>query len=230
MAMKLLITSGGTTEPIDAVRGITNHSTGQLGKLVAETFLKHQHEVTLVTTKAAVKPATSDKLTIIEIKTVKDLMTVLEEQVPHHDLLIHSMAVSDYTPVYMTDLEEVGQAENLDGFLTHQNGEQKISSHSEHQVLFLKKTPKVIAYVKKWNPQIKLIGFKLLVNVSEEELVKVARESLRKNKADYILANDLANIQPGQHKALLVSEKEVVAANTKEAIASLLYERVVGND
>lgn len=116
MAMKLLITSGGTTEPIDAVRGITNHSTGQLGKLVAETFLKHQHEVTLVTTKAAVKPATSDKLTIIEIKTVKDLMTVLEEQVPHHDLLIHSMAVSDYTPVYMTDLEEVAQAENLDSF------------------------------------------------------------------------------------------------------------------
>lgn len=94
----------------------------------------------------------------------------------------------------------------------------------------MKKTPKVIAYVKKWNPQIKLIGFKLLVNVSEEELVKVARESLRKNKADYILANDLANIQPYQHKALLVSEKEVVAANTKEAIASLLYERVVGND
>ncbi|HEK9660901.1 TPA: phosphopantothenate--cysteine ligase, partial [Streptococcus equi subsp. equi] len=32
MAMKLLITSGGTTEAIDAVRGITNHSTGQLGK------------------------------------------------------------------------------------------------------------------------------------------------------------------------------------------------------
>ncbi len=230
MAMKLLITSGGTTEPIDAVRGITNHSTGQLGKLVAETFLKHQHEVTLVTTKAAVKPATSDKLTIIEIKTVKDLMTVLEEQVPHHDLLIHSMAVSDYTPVYMTDFDEVAQAENLDRFLTYQNGEQKISSQSEHQVLFLKKTPKVIAYVKKWNPQIKLIGFKLLVNVSEEELVKVAHESLRKNKADYILANDLANIQPGQHKALLVSEKEVVAANTKEAIASLLYERVVRND
>ena len=37
--MKILITSGGTTEKIDAVRGITNHSTGYLGKEIAELFL-----------------------------------------------------------------------------------------------------------------------------------------------------------------------------------------------
>ena len=36
--MKILITSGGTTEKIDAVRGITNHSTGYLGKEIAELF------------------------------------------------------------------------------------------------------------------------------------------------------------------------------------------------
>ncbi|MDW7796932.1 phosphopantothenate--cysteine ligase [Streptococcus canis] len=230
--MKLLITSGGTTEPIDAVRGITNHSTGQLGKLVAEEFLKHQHEVTLVTTKSAIKPVATDpdRLTIIEITTVKDLMAVLQEQVPHHELLIHSMAVSDYTPVYMTDLEEVAQAEKLDKFLTSHNGEQKISSQSDYQILFLKKTPKVISYIKEWNPQIKLIGFKLLVNISKEELIKVARASLYQNKADYILANDLANIGSNQHKAFLVSDKEVQPVDTKEAIANLLYERLTKHD
>ena len=37
--MKILITSGGTTEKIDDVRGITNHSTGYLGKEIAELFL-----------------------------------------------------------------------------------------------------------------------------------------------------------------------------------------------
>ena len=55
--MKILITSGGTTEKIDAVRGITNHSTGTLGKYIAELFLNNGHEVSLVTTKSAVKPA-----------------------------------------------------------------------------------------------------------------------------------------------------------------------------
>ena len=47
--MKILITSGGTTEKIDAVRGITNHSTGYLGKEIAELFLAKGHQVTLVT-------------------------------------------------------------------------------------------------------------------------------------------------------------------------------------
>ncbi|MGT2887307.1 phosphopantothenate--cysteine ligase [Streptococcus didelphis] len=228
--MKLLITSGGTTEPIDAVRGITNHSTGQLGKLMAEEFLKHQHEVTLVTTKSAVKPAATDRLTIIEIITVKDLMGILQEQVPHHEFLIHSMAVSDYTPVYMTDLEEVAQAENLDKFLTSHNGEQKISSQSDYQVLFLKKTSKVISYIKEWNPQIKLIGFKLLVNVSKEELIKVARASLHQNKADYILANDLSQINESNHQALLVSAKDSIPLKTKEEIAKTIYEKVTEND
>lgn len=38
MAMKILITSGGTTEAIDSVRGITNHATGKLGKSIADLF------------------------------------------------------------------------------------------------------------------------------------------------------------------------------------------------
>ena len=54
--MKILITSGGTTEKIDDVRGITNHSTGYLGKEIAELFLAKGHQVTLVTVKTAVKP------------------------------------------------------------------------------------------------------------------------------------------------------------------------------
>ncbi|MBK8156162.1 MAG: hypothetical protein IPK55_09075 [Streptococcus sp.] len=38
--MKILITSGGTTEKIDSVRGITNHATGTLGKYIAEAFFR----------------------------------------------------------------------------------------------------------------------------------------------------------------------------------------------
>ncbi|KGR73175.1 phosphopantothenate--cysteine ligase [Streptococcus phocae subsp. salmonis] len=230
MPMKLLITSGGTTETIDAVRGITNRSTGKLGKIIAETFLKHNHEVTLVTTKGAVKPTITENLTLHEVTNVDSLMTTLEQLVPKHDVLIHSMAVSDYTPVYMTDFETVAQTESLHSFLTQANIETKISSQSDYQVLFLKKTPKVISFVKKWNPDITLVGFKLLVNVSNDKLIAVARESLSKNKADYILANDLTEIKDGKHRALLVSDQDVLTVDTKEAIAQLLYERITTND
>lgn len=227
--MKILITSGGTTEAIDSVRGITNHSTGRLGKIIAETFLKAGHEVTLVTTKRAVKPDNNDLLSIQLVESVADLQRALEETVPQHDVLIHAMAVSDYTPVYMTDLEEFKQTNDVEQLFLRSNSERKISSQSDYQILLLTKTPKLISLVKQWNPNILLIGFKLLVDVSQEELLQAARESIRKNKADYILANDLSNITATQHRAFLVSPDSIQEASTKEAIANVIHNEVTKN-
>ena len=53
--MHILITSGGTSEAIDSVRSITNHSTGSLGKILAEMALTKGHQVTLITTPTALK-------------------------------------------------------------------------------------------------------------------------------------------------------------------------------
>ena len=228
--MKILITSGGTTEKIDSVRGITNHATGTLGKYIAEAFLEKGYQVTLVTTKEAVKPKDHPLLTVQIITNVDSLLSTLEPLVKTHDVFIHSMAVSDYTPVYMTDLNEVEQAEHVSDLLNRQNTESKISSKEDYQVLFMKKTPKVISLVKTWNPDICLIGFKLLVNVSKDELFAVARESLQKNKARYILANDLTEIKEEQHHAYLLDESHVYEANTKKAIANLIFERVTNHD
>ena len=96
--MNILITSGGTSEKIDRVRSITNHSTGRLGKIITETFLDKGDQVTLVTTPKAVRPATHPNLTIVQIENVAELLEALEPLVHTHDVLIHAMAVSDYTP------------------------------------------------------------------------------------------------------------------------------------
>lgn len=228
--MKILITSGGTTEKIDQVRGITNHSTGRLGKQIAERFLAAQHQVTLVTAPSAVKPSVQEGLSVLEISTVADLIETLEPLVKTHDVLIHSMAVSDYTPVYMTDFEEVEHADNLAQFLTKQNTQTKISSQADYQVLFLKKTPKVISLVKQWNPAIKLIGFKLLVNADKKELFQVARSSLNTNQMDYVLANDLTHISAEQHLAYLLDKTNAYKAQTKAEIADLIFEKVTDHD
>lgn len=224
MNMKLLITSGGTSEAIDQVRAITNHASGNLGKIIAEQALRIGHEVTLVTTKQAIKPEPQKNLTIIEITNVESLQSTLEPLVKTHHALIHSMAVSDYTPVYMTGLDEVQATEDITSLLDKKNAESKISSKDDYQVLFLKKTPKVISYVKQWNPTIQLIGFKLLVDVSKEELFAVARQSIERNGADYILANDLTDIKGNQHIAYLVDKTSEVQAQTKEEIARLILE------
>lgn len=224
--MKILVTSGGTSERIDQVRSIANHSTGLLGKIITETLLQEGHQVTLVTTKKAVKPPKHDRLTIHEIFDTADLLQCMENLVKSHDVLIHSMAVSDYTPVYMTGLDEVRETDDLTSLLDKHNTENKISSKEEVQVLFLKKTPKIISLVKDWNPAIHLIGFKLLVDVAKEELLAVARESLHKNQADTIVANDLTQIKNGKHLAYLVSENGYQTATSKEEIAQMLAQKI----
>ena len=221
--MNILITSGGTSEKIDRVRSITNHSTGRLGKIIAETFLDKGDQVTLVTTPKAVRPAAHPNLTIAQIENVAELLETLEPLVHTHDVLIHAMAVSDYTPVYMTGFEAVAASPDMTEFLNKTNSESKISSQDDVQVLFLKKTPKIISLVKKWNPAIRLIGFKLLVNVTKEELLKTARASLIKNQAEIIVANDLTEISSKEHKAYLVGKETVTQAQSKEEIAQLLY-------
>ncbi|MCS4487682.1 phosphopantothenate--cysteine ligase [Streptococcus sciuri] len=228
--MKILITSGGTTEEIDRVRGITNHATGALGSLIAQTFLDKGHDVTLVTTKQAIKPSQHPNLTVKIVSNVNHLKELLEPLVKTQEAIIHSMAVSDYSPIYMTDLESVCEADDLTSFLNQKNTETKISSDSDYQVLFLKKTPKIISHIKIWNPDILLIGFKLLVNVPKEELFCIARESLRRNQADYILANDLAEIDTKRHHAYLLTENTAFEAHNKKEIAQLIYEKVVTHD
>lgn len=220
--MHILITSGGTSEAIDRVRSITNHSTGSLGKIIAETALAKGHQVTLITTPAALRPHPHPQLKLLVINNVKDLLTQMQKEVPHHQVLIHAMAVSDYSPVYMTGLDEVEKAPDLHGFLQQKNQETKISSKEEYQVLFLKKNPKIISLVKEWNPDLQLIGFKLLVAVSSEELIQVARESLVSNHASMIVANDLTKIQDSHHQAYLVTDDQVLEASTKTEIADTI--------
>lgn len=228
--MKLLITSGGTSEKIDQVRSITNHSTGKLGALIAESFLTQGDQVTLVTTQNAVKPAAHPNLTIQIIENVQDLLETMQSLVKTHDVLIHSMAVSDYTPIYMAGFDQITASQDLTEFLNKTNVQGKISSQDDYQVLFLKQTPKIISQVKKWNPNIRLIGFKLLVDVSKKELLTVARASLIKNKAEIIVANDLYDISNNQHHAYLVKENSVIEANTKEEIAQQLVTHIHTKD
>ena len=228
--MKILVTSGGTSEAIDSVRSITNHSTGRLGKIITETLLAAGHEVCLITTKRALKPEAHPNLSIREIDNTNDLLVVMQELVKEYQVLIHSMAVSDYTPVYMTGLEEVQASPNLEEFLSKQNHQAKISSTDEVQVLFLKKDSKNHLSGQEWNPAIHLIGFKLLVDVSEDYLIEIARKSLIKNQADLIIANDLTQISANQHRAIFVENDHLQTVQTKEEIANLLLEKIQAYD
>ena len=104
----------------------------------------------------------------------------------------------------------------------------KISSDLNDLILVLKPTPKIISIIKDISPATTLVGFKLLDNVEENELIKVAKELRDKNKCDYVIANDLANIRQGNHKALIIDKNDnITKSYGKEDIAKKLVKRLI---
>lgn len=249
--MNILITAGGTSEKIDNVRSITNHSTGRLGKAIGETFLANGHFVTYVTTPQALRPKSEDNLTLVEIETTKDLESALRAQFKLHsfDSIIHSMAVSDFTTETtlsedlfieklaesltkkgnLTDLDKLTEElyHSLDGIGETIQQEKKIPSGTDRLLLFLKKNPKIISMLKDEQPQAILVGFKLLVGVSTEDLLQVGQAILTKNKCDFVFANDLEKIHGNQHEGILIdAQGQTETAETKNEIAQLIVKKV----
>jgi phosphopantothenate-cysteine ligase len=96
----------------------------------------------------------------------------------------------------------------------------KMSSQIEDYMISLKKTIKILDQIKKISHSTKIISFKLLKDVSNEELINVGFEQLKRSNSDYVLANDLLNINQNEHKAFLIDkEKKYITLNNKSEIS-----------
>lgn len=236
---KIIITAGGTSEKIDNVRKITNSSSGKLGMTIANHFLKSNEDyyIYYVCSKGSLRPC-HDKVKIIEIDGTFDLKCVVEELLVREkiDCFIHSMAVSDYTTDFVTTVERIKESiRREDDLDTAFNSIEclsgtKISSYENNLVIFLKPTPKIIPLIKKLSPETFLVGFKLLDDVSREELISVAKKLRDKNNCDLVVANDLKNIRNGKHIAYLIGkDDEVEEAIGKDDIAKMLVHKIKKN-
>ena len=249
--MNVLITAGGTSEKIDDVRKISNTATGRLGSLLADCFLEdEQVEVTCLCSENAVLPK-NPRATIVPVSDVQSLQAAVEEQMREraYDAVIHSMAVSDYTVKYSVPSEWLAAHlaksvpnRSLDGnpeFLTAQIHSallaygggcrsKKLSSDIENLFLCLEKTPKIIGLFKKLQPQTILVGFKLLVDVEENELLRAAEALMKRNGCDFVLANDQKNIDETRHEAILLGkDHSLTRLHTKSEIAGAIKDHVM---
>ena len=250
MKKNIIITSGPTNERLDAVMKITNMSTGALGAIVADEFLKEEQEnidkLYYLSPKLARKPRIeSDRLELITIESAEDLLRELKKLLLEKkiDAVVHSSAVGDYIGEYAitakmlaSEITEKTYSSNLskedlekyilDIIRNPENvvsDEHKISSYEKDLMFKLSLTPKVIGSIKKTSQETKLFGFKLLDGVSHEELIEVSTRLREKNQADYIIANDLSTIGNGKHPAYFVGENGVeYTCETKQEIAKTL--------
>ncbi len=232
----VLITSGGTIEPIDGVRGITNFATGKLGSVIAET-LQNCRIFFVKNIKSAMPEIQSNHLTVIETTDTQSVQNAMNDimNTHHVDYFIHSMAISDYTVDKVVNINDIVQLlddtnqyskNDIINLINHPptiNNQSKVSSSISQPLIYLKQTPKIIDTIKKNWPHVKLIGFKLLNNVPHQELIDVAMKSLIRTDADFIIANDLTQISNDKHHAYILNKNGVAfETHTKKDLAHTL--------
>jgi phosphopantothenoylcysteine decarboxylase/phosphopantothenate--cysteine ligase len=94
--LKVLVTAGGTREPIDSVRFIGNSSSGRMGFALARAAQSRGAEVTLVAANVALERP--DGITCREVGTAAELKETCEREFPECDVLLMAAAVADFTP------------------------------------------------------------------------------------------------------------------------------------
>ena len=93
---KVLITAGGTQEPLDPVRMLTNRSSGKQGYALAQAALDAGAHVTLITTPTALTPPIGAE--VVRVETAKQMLDAVLHDFPENDALIMAAAVADFTP------------------------------------------------------------------------------------------------------------------------------------
>lgn len=234
--MKYIITSGPMEIAIDQVRKIQNSSTGKLGAIFVEQLIATNHqEVVYIHTSGAMRPR--DECTQIEINNHQQLLAALEAEITADSVVIHAMAVSDFTSagtllyddlidLIFTNKESITTKEDVKKLIdSNLQVVDKLTSASD-QVVFLNRSIKIIDQIKKINPSVKLVGFKLLSAVSENELIAVAQATKTRTDCDYIVANIKEEVSTEKHHAYIIGGESIEEVFTKQQIAQKIIELV----
>ena len=167
----VIVTAGRTEEPIDAVRYISNRSSGKMGIALAEAARDRGARVILI--HGAVSHPLPEGVERVEARTAQAMCEAVERLFPSGDLLVMAAAVADFRPV------------------TAQ--ETKLKKEEGAPSLALEKTPDILERAGRMKHAQVLVGF-----AAETENVSAhARKKLMQKKLDMICANDVSRADIG---------------------------------
>jgi len=213
---------------IDQVRCITNIFQGRTGHTIAEHFASLGDDVHLLTSNISNfnYAFNTEGVRPYKFRTFDDLYLKMMKLVEAHDydVIIHSAAVSDYK-VDGTYIDQ-SQDGSTEFDLEEIKNSDKISS--DHKELFLKLIPtvKIVDQIRGWGFKGKLVKFKLQVDMSDYDLICIAKASREHSDADIIVANCL---EWSRDRAFIITE-QVVEEVSREDLAKRLYEKCSSND
>ena len=203
---RIVVTAGGTQEPIDPVRHIGNRSSGKMGYALAEAARDRGATVSLFTAPTSLpKPAGMEVVPVVTATQMKEAVT---KAVAGTDALIMAAAVTDYQP------KSVAKA--------------KIKKETPTLTLELIRTPDILTEVK---GNFLKVGFA----AESENVVANARQKLEQKQLDLIVANDITDPGSGfgadTNQVTLIDKQgniEALPLMTKREVADRILDRVVG--
>jgi len=204
---RVVVTAGGTEEPIDPVRVITNRSSGKMGFALAEEAQRMGAAVTLVMARTTAAPPVG--VTSVTAMTASDMGEAVRRAMRDADALIMAAAVSDYRPATPSAI--------------------KLRRSSEGMTLDLAATPDILESVRKKYPKKFLVGFAL----ETEDGVRRGREKLKRKGLDLIAVNN--PLRPGaefgsdRNEVTILdrsSKIEHVSLRSKHEVARAILRRV----
>jgi phosphopantothenoylcysteine decarboxylase/phosphopantothenate--cysteine ligase len=158
----VVVTAGGTQEPVDPVRYISNRSSGKMGYALAEAARDRGADVTLITAPTSLpEPVGID---VIRVGTAEEMRQAVQNAAPRADALIMAAAVADYRPI--------------------RAAKDKIKKGKAGLTLELERTPDILGSVK--GNFIK-VGFA----AESSNLVENAKKKVKQKRLDFIVANDI---------------------------------------
>lgn len=210
---KVVVTAGGTQEPIDPVRFITNRSSGKQGYALAQAALDAGAEVTLISAAQGLTVPVGAAL--IPAQTTRDMLAAVLDACHEADVLIMAAAVADYRPA--------------------QAAEQKIKKQGSDSGLTLELTqnPDILMAVKaqredSGRPRV-MVGFA----AESDNLLVNARDKLERKGLDLIVANDISATDAGfavdTNRVTLLRkgyDPEPLDLTTKTAVSERIIQRV----
>lgn len=206
---RILVTAGGTHEPLDPVRFIGNRSSGKMGYAVAEAAQARGAEVILVSGPTAL--ARPQGVQFVSVETTKEMFDAVMDAFDSVDVVIKAAAVADYRPKICA--------------------EQKIKKNDSEFTVVLEKNPDILFHLgqNKKEGQI-LVGFAAETN----DLIKHAKQKIEKKNLDMIVANDVTakgagfNVDTNIVKLIYPSGTiEECQQMTKREVADIILNKVV---
>ncbi len=176
---KILVTAGGTKEPLDPIRFISNSSSGKMGYALASAALKRGAKATLISTVKDLKaPAT---VNLIPVTTAKEMSKAVKSNLAKNDILFMTAAVSDFVPKLVSN--------------------QKIKKNANKQVLELSPATDILKEISKIKNSKILVGFSL----ETENQIENAKKKMKEKKLDLMVVNGPEAIGADSNQATLIN-------------------------